>query len=149
MESKISNDVYYVCSLIEFTARLTKNKNADIVKLIGKDELMRQLRLAGVNHCLSFEEVSDELITKFKIPQGDFDAIENCRYQVPSFTSIGGVYRYLIFDIQQEQGGELVDIMFDVFTSFISEKISNFNSSLFYENPSYIYHSYLAGELLE
>ena len=122
MESKISNDVYYVCSLIEFTARLTKNKNADIVELIGKDELERQIRLAGINHCLSFEEVSDEMITKFSIPQGYFDAIGNCRYRVPTHTSIGGVYRYLIFDIQAEQGGELVDIMFDVFTSFISEK---------------------------
>jgi len=149
MESRISNDTYYVCSLIEFTARLTKNKNANIVIMIGKDELARQLRLASVNHCLSFEEVSDELITKFNIPQGDFDVVLNCRYKVPTHTQIGGVYRYLIFDIQAEHGGELVDIMFDVFTSFISEKISNFNSSLFYENPSYIYHSYLAGELLE
>jgi hypothetical protein len=39
--------------------------------------------------------------------------------------------------------------MYDFFTSFISLEISNFDTSTFYENPSYIYHSYLAGELLD
>jgi len=147
MESKLSNDVLYVCSLIEFTARFTKNKNADIVTLLGKDELARQLRLADINHCLSFEEVSDELITKFNIQQGSFDAVGTCRYKVPSYISIGGVYRYLIFNVIKNED-EIIDVMYQVFTSFISEKISNFNSSLYYENPSYIRESYLAGELL-
>lgn len=147
MESKLSNDVLYVCSLIEFTARFTKNKNADIVALLGKIELTRQLRLAGVNHCLSFEEVSDELITKFDIVSSSFDAVGACRYKVPSYTAIGGVYRNLIFDVMKNED-EIIDVMYQVFTSFISEKISNFNSSLYYENPSYIKASYLAGELL-
>lgn len=36
-----------------------------------------------------------------------------------------------------------------VFTSFISDLISNFNSDLYYQNPSYIEESYVYGELLD
>jgi len=147
MEDKISNDLLYVCSLIEFIGRSTKNTNANIVKALGKTELARQIRLADINHCLSFEEVADELVTKFDIKSGSFDSVGTCRYKVPSYIAIGGVYRYLILDVKSEQD-ELVDVMYQVFTSFISEKISNFNSSLYYENPSYIRESYLSGEIL-
>jgi len=147
--TKEQNDSLYVCSLIEFIGRITKNKNADIVRAIGKDRLAWNLEYADINHCLSFEEVSDETIERHHIKNGDFDLIRICKYDVPSYIDIGGVYRDLILTIRDEHGGEIVDIMYDVFTSFISEKISNFNSSLFYENPSYIYHSYLAGELLD
>ena len=147
MESKISNDVLYVCSLIEFIGRQTKNTNADIVKALGKTELAFQIKIADINHCLSFEEVADELIEKYDIKLGSFDSVGTCRYKVPSYISIGGVYRYLIFDVKTDQD-ELVDVMYQVFTSFISKEISNFNSSLYYENPSYIKESYLSGEIL-
>ena len=147
--TKEQNDLLYVCSLIEFIGRVTKNKNADIVRALGKVGLERQLFLADINHCLSFEEVGDETISQYNIVNGNFDLISSCKYDIPSYIDIGGVYRDLILDIRDESGGEIVDIMYDVFTSFISEKISNFNSSLFYENPSYIYHSYIAGELLD
>jgi len=143
------NDLLYVCSLIEFVGRITQNTNADVVRALRKEGLARQIRLADINHCLSFEEVGDEIIEEYKIQQGSFNLIDNCKYDIPSYVDIGGVYRDLILDVKDEQGGEVVDIMFAVFTSFISEKISNFNSSLYYENPSYIYHSYVAGELLD
>jgi len=143
------NDLLYVCSLIEFVGRITQNTNADVVRALRKEGLARQIRLADINHCLSFEEVGDEIIEEYKIQQGSFNLIDTCKYDIPSYVDIGGVYRDLILDVKDEQGGEVVDIMFAVFTSFISEKISNFNSSLYYENPSYIYHSYVAGELLD
>lgn len=56
MISKRRNDLFYVCSLIEFTGRKTKNRRRVIVKALGEAE---------VNHCLSFEQVSDE-ISDFK-----------------------------------------------------------------------------------
>ena len=87
------------------------------------------------------------MIRKFDIQSGSFDAVAACKYNVPSYTEIGGVYRDLILDLRKDPS-EVVDIMYQVFSSFISEKISNFNSSLYYENPSYIKHSYLSGELL-
>ena len=149
MTAKEIDDLFYVCSLIEFVGRQTKNNNRDIVEKIGKAGLKQQLYEADVNHCLSFEEIGDELIEEHNLGKGIFDSVENCEYRVPDYTDIGGVYRDLILDIKKESGGEIVDIMHDVFTSFMSDEISNFNASTFYENPSYIYHSYVEGELLD
>lgn len=65
MTEKQMDDVYYVCSLIEYTARKTQNHRQDIVQHFTKADMERQLRLAEVNHCLSFEQVSDELIEDY------------------------------------------------------------------------------------
>ena len=45
-----------------------------------KADMERQLRLAEVNHCLSFEQVSDELIEDYNISDGTFDTVAECRY---------------------------------------------------------------------
>lgn len=37
MTAKERNDFFYVCSLIEYIARETKNKRGVIVKALGKD----------------------------------------------------------------------------------------------------------------
>lgn len=148
MTKKEINDLYFVCALIEFLGRYTKNRNRDLVIQIGKIELERQLQTADINHCLSFEEVAEDLIEFSNIKRGDFDSVGSCKYKVPSETSIGKVYRDLILDVRKEDQ-PLVDALYEVFTSFISEEISNFNSSAYYENPSYLLHSYLSGYMLD
>lgn len=148
MTSIVRNDLFYICSLIEFIARKTKNRTSDIVKILGKNEIERQLNLAEVNHCLSFEQVSDEIIEFFNIKDGDFDAIAMCKYSVPSVQSIGKVYQRLIADTISASES-VTDKLIEVFNSFISDEISNFNSSVYYSNPDYLKHSYLQGELLE
>ena len=62
MTEKQKNDFFYVCSLIEYIARQTQNKRGTIVKLFGREGIDKQLYDVEVNHCLSFEQVSDELI---------------------------------------------------------------------------------------
>lgn len=62
MTEKEQNDLFYVCSLIEYVARKTKNKRKVIVEKLGAGGVRKQLYDAEVNHCLSFEQVSDELI---------------------------------------------------------------------------------------
>lgn len=65
MTDKQQNDFFYVCSLIEYTARKTNNRRGAIIDALGKDGVLKQLKDAEVNHCLSFEQVSDE-ISNFK-----------------------------------------------------------------------------------
>ena len=91
MTEKQKNDVLYVCSLIETIARKTKNHRQDVIRHFTKADIERQLRLAEVNHCLSFEQVSDELIEDFQIAEGTFDTVSECRYTVPSTTSRMGI----------------------------------------------------------
>ena len=147
MNEKEKNDVYYVCCLIEFIGRQTKNKRSEVVKKIGKEGLQYLYKTAEVNHCLTFEQVSDEVIEKYSIPQGEYDTISTCKYTVPSFMAIGKDYRRLVEDVQCEN--TIVDTIYNVFTSFISDAISNFNTSTYYSSREYLSESYKAGYLLE
>ena len=147
MNDNEKNDLFYVCSLIEFIGRKTKNRRSIIVDILGKKELKRQLELAEVNHCLSFKQVSDEIIEYFNIEDGDFDSVGMCKYTVPSVQSIGKDYQRLIIDVMNENS-EVVDTLYKVFKSFISDEISDFNSSVYYSSPQYLKYSYLEGKLL-
>lgn len=69
------NDFFYVCALIEFTARKTRNKRGVIVRAMGEEGVKKELYDAEVNHCLSFEQVSDEI--------SDFST--DLYYQNPSY----------------------------------------------------------------
>ena len=141
------NDFFYVCSLIEYIARQTKNRRRVIVEALGKEGIEKQLYDAEVNHCLSFDQVSDEVIERYKIPEGDFDTITECRYEVPSFMYIGKLYSILIEDCAEPE--REVDELIKIFSSFISDKISDFQTDIYYQNPSYLECSYRAGYLLD
>ena len=146
MTEKQKDDIYYVCSLIEFIARKTKNHRQDVIRHFSKADVERQLRLAEVNHCLSFEQVADELIEDYGISDGDFDTVKECRYDVPSFLSIGMLYQELVLStIKTEDAAQGI---IDIFSSFISDEISDFNSNVYYTNPDYLRCSYLEGKML-
>ncbi len=136
MTEKQKNDVLYVCSLIETIARKTKNHRQDVIRHFTKAGIERQLRLAEVNHCLSFEQVSDELIEDLNIPDGDFDTAAECRYTVPSATSIGMLYQGLVLSTMKDE--DAAQAILDVFSSFITDEISDFNSNVYYTNPDYL-----------
>ncbi|MBR5180421.1 MAG: hypothetical protein IKW90_16720 [Lachnospiraceae bacterium] len=146
MDERLKNDLFYVCSLIEFIARKTKNKRAVIVKALGEKGIEKQLEDAEVNHCLSFEQVSDELIEFYGIPCGDFDTVTGCKYDVPGYLDIGKLYSLIIIDCAEQ--GKIVEEIIKIFSSFISDEISDFSSDLYYQNPSYIECSYKEGRLL-
>ena len=59
--------IFYVCALIEYIARETLNHRGDIVKAIGEEGIKKLLHDAEMDHCLSFEQVSDEVISYYKI----------------------------------------------------------------------------------
>lgn len=140
------DDLFYVCTLIEFTARKTNNKRRVVVNALGLEGITKQLYDAQVNHCLTFEQVCEELIDCYKIPTGNFDTISGCDYQIPSFTAIGRLYSYMILDCS-EKGREAEELL-KIFNSFISDEISDFKTGVYFENPSYLECSYQEGCLL-
>lgn len=142
------DDLFYVCSMIEFVARETHNHVKDVVEKLTDKDLLHQLKVAGVNHCLSYEQVCDEWIEEYGIENGTFDNITTCKYTVPTVTSIGRVYQTLIMNVM-EMYENVTDAIKKVYTSFISEAISDFNSNVYYSNPDYLKCSYEAGELLD
>ena len=146
MTNKEKDDLFYVCSLIEYLGRKTKNKRKVIVEALGEDGVEKQLHDASVNHCLSFEQVSDEIIEYYHIQEGGFDTVARCKYSVPSVTSIGKLYQQLILSCS---GRYVFKEIKKIFSSFISDEISNFNTNVYYSNLSYLKASYEEGRLLE
>ena len=58
------NNLFFVCSLIEYIARKTKNYRRVIVNAIGQDGLQHLYNLADIYHSDNIDKVSDELIEK-------------------------------------------------------------------------------------
>jgi hypothetical protein len=146
-EPKLDNDMFYVCSLIEYIGRATKNRRGDVVTILGKDVITKYFELADVYHCEPIEYTAEDLIEKHNITGGVYDNTV-CKYNVPAVFDIAKVYKRLIVTISKESGTAPVDALMEVYASWISDKISDYNSSMYYESPEYLYLSYLEGEPL-
>lgn len=73
--------------------------------------------------------------------------LENCKNRVPSYFEIGVIYERLIKQISNSKE-DYIDNLIKVLTSWIITKIDNYDSSMYYENPSYIYECYKEGKIL-
>ena len=147
-EPKIDNDLFFVCSLIEIIGRLTKNHRSDVVSALGKDVLRKYLELADVYHCEPIENTAKDLSEKCGISEGDFDNTIGA-YNLPTIFDIAKVYKRLIVNVIENNDTTPIDALFDVYASYISDKISDYGCSMYYENPEYLYLSYIAGEPLK
>ena len=116
------DDLFYVCTMIEYVSRKTHNKSKDVVVRMYDKALAHQLKAAGINHCLSFEQVADEWIEDYGIPNGNYDNISKCRYEVPTVTAIGRVYQTLISEVASLYQ-DIVEAIKMVYSSFISDEI--------------------------
>ena len=134
-------DVYYTASLIEYIGRKTQNHRSDVIKAIGINGLQALLESAAVNHCLTFEQVSDEVIEQYGIASGNYDSVAECNYKVPPYKAIGKVYARLIEDLSENNTVD-VNTVYLVFTSKVSDMISDFNSAFFFAPRSEILFYY-------
>ena len=93
------DDLFYVCSMIEYVARKTHNKVKDVVEKLTDLDLLHQLKAARVNHCLSYEQVCDEWIEEYGIAEGTYDNTAVYRKPMPTETTIGRIYQKRILDV--------------------------------------------------
>ena len=147
-EDKNANNLFFLCSLIEYTGRKTKNHRNVVVNAIGKDNLKHIFDLADVYHSENIDKLSFELTEKHNIESGIFDNVANAKYSIPTHWDIGKVYKRLILKISQKENKPLIDALSEVYNSWLSRKIEDFNSSVYYESPDYLFQSYLKGEVL-
>lgn len=143
--TKYDNDLFYACSLIEFIGRKKHLKRCDVVKELGTDAVRRIYKYADVLHCEPIERVADEYSEICNIQCGDFDNVSRCKYDVPDYWAIGAVYERLIEDVSD---GDILKTLHDVYSSWISDAISNYNTDFFYQSRDYIKECYLANEVL-
>lgn len=69
-----------------------------------------------------------------------------CRYTVPSATSIGMLYQGLVLSTMKDE--DLCTGNSGCFSSFITDEISDFNSNVYYTNLIISICSYLEGKML-
>lgn len=146
-EDKKENDLFFTCSLIEYIARKTKNKRATVVNKLGKTLIAKIYDLADVYHSDNIDTVSEDFIQSAGITEGTFDNITASIYAIPSHWDIGKVYKRLILGIAKEKELTIVDALFEAYNSFVSDKISDYNSSFYYDAPQNILNAYLYGEI--
>ncbi len=140
------NNLFYACSLIEYIGRTTKNKRSDLIKSLGED-VRRIYSHADVFHCEPIEKVADDFIVRNNISQGDYDNISVARYEVPGYWDIGKIFERLIEDVEGDT--DRIDGIKKVYSSWLAEKILNFNSDLYYQPRAYLAECYRNGEIID
>ena len=143
---KEDNGLFYACSLIEFMSRITKNKRNDLINFLG-DDLGRIYSYADVFHCEPIEKVADDFIERNRISEGNYDNVSAARYDVPRYWDIGRVFGRLIEDVSQDE--EIVKGIKTVYSSWLADKILDFNSDLYYQPRSYLAECYRTGEIID
>ena len=157
-EDKNANNLFFLCSLIEYIGRKTKNHRNVVANAIGKENLQHILDLADVYHSENIDKLAFELTEKHNIENGIFDNIATAKYSIPTHWDIGKVYKRLIIDVNRRGVSHtpalstlekpIIDTLLEVYNSWLSRKIEDFNGSVYYESPEYLFQSYLKGENL-
>ncbi len=150
-EDEIStNDLYFVCYMIERTARQLKQPNKYVVNAMGHDELAKKLSLADTLHSENPIAVAADWIDEYNLQPGTFDVADvqpDLCSQIPTATQMGRVYKRLILNTLQPNEDYATAIL-RVYNNPICEVIDNYNTSAYYEPSPYIARSYFAGGFL-
>lgn len=146
-EAQEDNDLFFTCSLIEYIARKTKNTKKDIVGKLGYEKIKKIYNLAEVYHSENIDKVADEFINNCNIERGIYNILIEKENRIPTYWEIGRVYQRLIKMVNSNIN-EYVSTTIEVLSSWIIEKIDNYDSSMYYENPDYIYNCYKEGCIL-
>ena len=166
---RVSGEVLESLSVVRHTRPMLsadKRKSiADIHSFLGGRQAVLSWKLDGLTLVLRYEEgrlvqaitrgdgLQGEDVThtvrvmkNVPLTNGDFDTAAECRYTVPSATSIGMLYQGLVLSTMKDD--DAAQAILDVFSSFITDEISDFNSNVYYTNPDYLRCSYLEGKML-
>jgi hypothetical protein len=144
---KNNSDLFYTCSLIEYIGRKQKQKRETVVKLLGRETIRRIYRYADVFHCEPIAKTADDFIHICNIPVGAYDNLEKAKYEIPDYWTIGEVYERLIEDVSEDSTEAIVDTIMAVYSSWISDAISNYNTDFYYQSREYICQCYTEGKV--
>lgn len=138
-EEITTNDLYFLCYMIERVARKLHQRNSYVVNHIEKEEWLRLISLANVLHCENPLKVEEEWTEEYCLEKGTFhiaDVNSELVDEIPSPAQMGKVYMRLILSTLQPEE-DYVDGMIRVYNDEICETIDNYNCSAYYE-PSYV-----------
>ena len=142
-----TDDLFFVCYMIERIARQLKQPNKYVANIMGHDELVKKLSLADVLHSENPLAVAADWIDEYQLEEGNYDVTnvdpELCS-KIPTATQMGKVYKRLVLNTMQ-QNEDYADAILRVYNHPICEVLDNYDSSAYYEPSPYITRSYYAG----
>lgn len=142
-----TDDLFFVCYMIERIARQLKQPNKYVANIMGHDELVKKLSLADVLHSENPLAVVADWIDEYQLEEGNYDVTkvdpELCS-KIPTATQMGKVYKRLVLNTMQ-QNEDYADAILRVYNHPICEVLDNYDSSAYYEPSPYITRSYYAG----
>ena len=142
-----TDDLYFVCYMVERIARQLKQPNKYVANMLGHDELAKKMSLADVLHSMNPVQVEAEWIEEYHLQPGNYDVTkvdEELCPRIPTATQMWKVYKRLILSTL-ESGEDYAYAMIRVYNNPICEVIDNYNCSAYYEPSPYITRSYYAG----
>lgn len=143
-----TDDLYFVCYIVERVARRLKQPNNYVVNAMGYDELAKKLSLADVLHAMNPLQVESEWIEEYHLQPGNSDVTkidERLCPKIPTATQMGKVYKRLILSTLMPDEDYAEGIL-RVYNNPICKYFDNYNCSAYYEPSPYITRSYYAGE---
>lgn len=146
MYKKNSNALFFTCALIERIGRTLHLERRKIVESLGEMGISILYKNADILHCEPIEKVADDAIEEFALASGDYDNVAQARYLVPDVWTIGKVYARLIEDVAD---GDIVKVLLSVYSSWIDSKLSDYNSSFYYQPRDYVAECFRQGTVLD
>ena len=145
---KNDSSLFYTCSLIEFIGRIQKLKRSDVVSILGEKVITHIYKYSDILHCEPIAKVAEDFIKNCKVTKGNFDNVSKCKYLIPDYWDIGEVYSRVIEDTEENAGDMPIKNLIKVYSSPLSDWISNYNSDFYYQPRDYIKECYLANKVL-
>ena len=144
-ESRLGNNLFFACGLVEYIGRMTKNKREDVVDALGRERIERIIEYADVLHSESVDAVASRFVDEAGIAQGVYDNVACARYGTPTHWDMGKVYKRLALGIMQARGSSAADALVEAFHSPIAPLLNDYNGSFFYEAPQNVLAAHLYG----
>lgn len=138
-EEITENDLYFICSLIERTARQLRQANKYVVNGMGERGLSEKLSIANVLHSVNPLAATQQIIEDYNLQPGTHDVtVVNPALvdTIPTPLQMGKVYTRLILSTLRPDE-DYVQGIIRVYNNEICTIIDNYNGSAYYE-PSYV-----------
>lgn len=142
-----TDDLFFICFMIERVARHLHQRNRYVVNAIGKKGFYHLLSVASVLHSENPLKVEDDWINDYHLEPGHFDITKvdkDLAKLIPNALDMGRVYQQLILNTMNTKE-DYVDGILRVYNNELCDVIDNYNCSAFYEPPYVIARAYQEG----
>lgn len=147
MSRKNDSALFFTCSLIEQLGRGLHAKRGDVAAALGETGVRTIYDHADVLHCEPIAKVAEDTAEHFDLNPGTYNNLDEARYIVPDVWTMGKVYARLVEDVAGES--DIVKVLMEVYTSWIDERLCDYNSAFYYQPRDYLAECYRQGTVLE